>query len=169
MTATSEPGTTGSHRRRATTTASEPAPTSSVGPSMSPRWRTTPHACSKKFPSARSIPNSLGTWPMMIVSASPMMKPFITGSEMKWARKPSRSRPATRARRPVIRARTTVKARTSSGPPVVRSATAAADRAAVADIGPTTRCRELPNAAYSTRAGGAAYRPTTGDTPAIEA
>ena len=28
-----------------------------------------------------------------------------------------------------------------------RSATAAADSAAVADIGPTTRCRELPNAA----------------------
>ena len=33
------------------------------------------------------------------------------------------------------------------GSPVVRSATAAADSAAVADIGPTTRWRELPNAA----------------------
>ena len=46
-----------------------------------------------------------------------------------------------------MRARTPVKARTSSGPPVVRSATAAADSAAVADIGPTTRWRELPKMA----------------------
>ena len=51
-------------------------------------------------------------------------------------------------------ASTPVNARTSSGPPVVRSATAAADSAAVADIGPTTRWRELPKAAYSTSAGG---------------
>ena len=67
------------------------------------------------------------------------MKPLSTGSEMKLARKPSFSSPAARANRPVMRARTPVKARTSSGPPVVRSATAAADNAAVADIGPTTR------------------------------
>ena len=53
-------------------------------------------------------------------------------------------------------ASTPVKARMSSGPPVVRSATAAAESAAVADIGPTTRWRELPKAAYSRSAGGAA-------------
>ena len=46
-----------------------------------------------------SMPNSLGTWPMMIVRARPMMKPLSTGSEMKLARKPSRSRPATERRR----------------------------------------------------------------------
>ena len=39
-------------------------------------------------------PNSFGTWPMMIVRARPMMKPLSTGSEMKLARKPSRSSPA---------------------------------------------------------------------------
>ena len=59
---------------------------------------------------------------------------------------------------------------TYSGLPwVARSATAAADSAAVADIGPTTRCRELPSRAYRSSAGGAAYRPTTGETPAIDA
>ena len=84
------------------------------------------------------------------------MKPLSTGSEMKLARKPRRSRPAARAMTPVTIASTPVNARTSSGPPVVRSATAAAERAAVADIGPTTRWRELPKAAYSTSAGGAA-------------
>jgi hypothetical protein len=36
-------------------------------------------------------------------------------------------------------------------------------------MGPTTRCRELPSSAYSTSAGAAAYRPTTGGTPAIVA
>ena len=83
----------------------------------------------------------------MIVRARPMMKPLSTGSEMKLARNPSRSNPAPAANRPVMIASTPVKASTSSGPPVVRSATAAADSAAVADIGPTTRWRELPKAA----------------------
>ena len=36
----------------------------------------------------------------MIVRASPMMKPFSTGSEMNDARKPSRSTPASIASEP---------------------------------------------------------------------
>ena len=75
------------------------------------------------------------------------MNPLSTGSEMKLARNPSRTSPAASASNPVIRASTPVNASTSSGPPVVRSATAAADSAAVADIGPTMRWRELPKAA----------------------
>jgi len=118
---------------------------------VSPRLVRTCHACSKKLPSSFSIPNSFGTWPIITVRARPMMNPLSTGSEMKLARKPSRSSPATRARMPVINARTIVKAAKSSGspdvPPVTRSATAAADSAAVAAIGPVIRCRELPNAA----------------------
>ena len=93
---------------------------------------------------------------MMIVNAMPMMNPLSTGSEMKLARNPRRSTPAARAYAPVINATTPVNASTSSGPPVVKSATAAADNAAVADIGPTIRYRELPNAAYRTSAAGAA-------------
>jgi hypothetical protein len=57
----------------------------------------------------------------------------------------------------------------SSEAPAARSPTAAADRAAVAAIGPVTRWRELPKAAYRRSAPGAAYRPTTGETPAIVA
>ena len=53
---------------------------------------------------ALSTPNSFGSWPTMIVSASPMMKPLSTGSEMKLARKPRRSSPA-RARAPRSRSR----------------------------------------------------------------
>ena len=59
--------------------------------------------------------------------------------------------------------------RNSSEPPAARSPTAAAESAAVAAIGPTTSCRELPKAAYRRSAPGAAYRPTTGETPAIVA
>jgi hypothetical protein len=75
---------------------------------------------------------------------------------MKLARNPSRHNPATRARTPTMRARAAVKAANSSGRFPARLATAAADRAAVADIGPTIRRCELPRRAYSTRAAGAA-------------
>ena len=75
------------------------------------------------------------------------MKPFSTGSEMKLARKPSRSSPATRATIPTASVSVIVSCRKSLLPGVTRSPTAAADSAAVAAIGPVTRCRELPNAA----------------------
>ena len=84
------------------------------------------------------------------------MKPLSTGSEMKFARKPSRSSPATSATTPVTIASAAVSVTYSGCPWVANSATAAADSAAVADIGPTIRCRELPSSAYSTSAGGAA-------------
>jgi hypothetical protein len=83
----------------------------------------------------------------MIVSASPMMKPLSTGSEMKLARKPSRSRPAITASAPVTSASVTVRARNTFVSPAARSPTAAAESAAVAAIGPVTRWRELPSAA----------------------
>ena len=92
----------------------------------------------------------------MIVSARPMMKPFRTGSEMKFARKPSRSRPAISAATPVASASVAVSWTNAFVPGVASVATTAAERAAVADIGPTTRCRELPNAAYRISAAGAA-------------
>ena len=67
------------------------------------------------------------------------MNPFSTGSEMKFARKPSRSRPAPSATTPVTIASTGVSPKCG--------ATAAAESAAVADIGPTIRCFELPKIA----------------------
>ncbi len=82
---------------------------------------------------------------MMIVKAIRMMKPCITGSEMKFDRKPSRSSAPIRAATPTAIPNVAVIAAKSLS--VAMSPTAAADSAAVADIGPTTRCRELPNAA----------------------
>ena len=84
---------------------------------------------------------------MMIVSASPTMKPLITGSEMKFARKPSRRTPASSAEIPVDIASAAVIVMKRSPPTGTSAATVAADSAAVADIGPTTSWRELPSAA----------------------
>jgi hypothetical protein len=75
------------------------------------------------------------------------MNPLSTGSEMKFEKKPRRSTPATSAAMPVVIASATVSATNFSLPCVTSSATIAADNAAVADIGPTTRWRELPKAA----------------------
>jgi len=129
------------------TSASERRPTSSVKPLVSPSFVSKPQSCSKKSPEVFGTPNSLGSCPTMIVRASPIMNPFNTGSEMKFARKPRRSSPATRAMIPTTSPSVVVSATNSSVPCVARSPTAAAERAAVADIGPVTRCLELPNAA----------------------
>ncbi len=144
-TVASDPGTAGTYRLRSITSASEAAPTPSVTRLVSSRLRTMSHAFSKKSPSPPSIPNSLGTCPMMITSAMPTMKPLSTGSDTKLEMNPRRSRPAARATRPVMTARAAVSAATL--PSVATPATAVAERAAVADIGPTTRCRELPKRA----------------------
>jgi hypothetical protein len=83
----------------------------------------------------------------MIVNANPTMNPFITGSEMKFATNPNRSKPATSATTPVEIANVAVNV---TNIPLLADTyvpTAAADNAAVADIGPAIRCLELPNAA----------------------
>lgn len=84
---------------------------------------------------------------MMMVRASPTMKPFSTGSEMNDAMKPRRRSPASSPAMPVAIASTAVRAAYLPPSAPASGATMAADRAAVADIGPTTRCRELPAAA----------------------
>lgn len=84
---------------------------------------------------------------MMMVRARPTMNPFSTGSEMKFATNPSRSSPAASAITPVVGASVTVRAANTPDFPAATSPTAAADSAAVAAIGPTTKCLELPNAA----------------------
>lgn len=57
---------------------------------------------------------------------------------------------------PAVIASAAVSVTNSLLPAVANCATAAADSAAVADIGPVMRCRELPKTAYRIRAPGAA-------------
>ncbi|AOT62291.1 hypothetical protein A4G23_05186 [Streptomyces rubrolavendulae] len=146
-TATSEPGTAGAALRRTRIRARPPAPTRAVRPLVAPRSPTRVHTFSKKSPGPPLRPSSFGSWPAMIVSARPTMKPFITGSETKDARKPRRSAPPRSAAPPTVRARAAVIAAKRAPEPSAASPTTAADSAAVAAIGPTTRCAELPRAA----------------------
>src|SRR3982751_6155630 len=101
--------------------------------------------------------------------AEPAQGPFNTGSEINAARNPSRASPAATPMAPVTSAGAVVSAAYRSLPAATKVPTMPAGSAALADIGPTTRWRELPTAAYSTSAGTAAYRPTTGGTPAMVA
>ena len=84
----------------------------------------------------------------MIVSARPMMNPFITGSEMKLARKPRRRSPATerqrsRRRAPVVIVSWDEQVRVLGGEIADRGSGERRGRGHRAD----TRCRELPKAA----------------------
>ena len=67
------------------------APTASVAPFVSPRLVRRSQSLLEEVAAALRDPEQLrGAGPMMIVSASPTMKPLSTGSEMKFARKPRR-------------------------------------------------------------------------------
>ena len=89
----------------------------------SPRWATTCRSWRKKPPSPLLMPNSFGTWPMMIVRARPTMKPLSTGSEIRLARNPSAGRPPSSASTPVVMASAAVNAATLSRPAVASVAT----------------------------------------------
>ena len=84
---------------------------------------------------------------MMIVSARPMMNPFSTGSEMKVDRKPRRKSPVMSATTPVTTASAAVSVTYRAASPPAKRPTVPAESAAVADIGATMRCRELPSTA----------------------
>ena len=73
----------GNYRRSPSTRpASEDAPTSERRPvGVAEGGRRGPRA-SRRSCRRPSTPNSLGNWPMMMVSARPTMKPLSTGSEM---------------------------------------------------------------------------------------
>ena len=124
--------------RRPRSTARLPRPTTVASACASPSCSTRSHTFSKKLPLPLSTPMRAGTWPIMIVSARPMMKPLSTGSEMNAARKPRRSTPASSAARPVASARPAVRTTNSPASSVIVETTPR-DSAAVADIGDTTR------------------------------
>ena len=146
-TTTSDAGTTGKNRRRPSTMTSELNPTSAVSPLASSRFVTMCQSFWKKSPDPPDTPKRPGSCPTMIVRASPTMKPFSTGSEMRLATNPRRRSPASSPTMPAVIARAAVTDAKLEPPEVTTSATVAAESAAVADIGPTTRCRELPNIA----------------------
>ena len=73
----------------------------------------------------------------MIVNARPMMNPFSTGSEMKFAKNPNRNSPATNASSPTVIASAADRAAKRPPPTGTSVPTVAADSNAAAAIGPT--------------------------------
>ncbi len=74
----------------------------------------------------------------MIVNDRPMMNPFSTGSEMKFAKNPNRNSPAANAANPVMIASAAVNAANRPPPTGTSAPTVAAESTAAAAIGPTT-------------------------------
>ena len=99
-----EPGRRGSQRRSARTAARLTSPTATVSPCTSGTCWTTPTVLATNSPEVAGIPSSAGTCPAMMVSASPTMKPFSTGSLISVAMKPSRSSPAAIPTSPTVSA-----------------------------------------------------------------
>jgi hypothetical protein len=93
-------------------------------------------------------PNSFGIWSTMMTSPMPALKPISTGSEMKLARKPSRSTEASASRRPTSSVRVaragTITAMLPSGD---TSASAAPVRMAMVVVVLTLRTWDEPSTA----------------------
>ena len=124
------------------------APTARVVPCVSPRSPGSPIPARRSRRRRPRRRTASGSVPTMIVSARPTMKPLSTGSEMKLARNPSRSRPATSAATPTHERQAPRSAWANASPlPATTSPTTAAESAAVAAIGPRPDWRELPKAA----------------------
>ena len=102
------------------------------------------------LPSGFSTPNSLFSCPTATKTARPITKPSMTGLDRNWVTNPSRSIPATRNTSPVTSTNAAALAAYVPGsvasPAVAITAvvTEDASSAAVADVGPTDRCREVP-------------------------
>ena len=104
-----------------------------------------------------------------MTSASPATKPVSTGRAKKSAMKPARARPATSSSAPTRRASSADRAMKRPGSPAATGATAAAEKAAIAELGPTVSCRQVPRTAYTRSGARAAKRPVSGGMPASDA
>jgi hypothetical protein len=89
-------------------------------------------------------PSSAGTWPTMIVSPRPNMNPACTDAEMNRDTNPTCSTPSTTRTIPTRMARAADSSPKRVASPMATGATSAAEMAAVAEVGLTTSCRELP-------------------------
>ncbi len=162
-------GSFGTSRERTTSTTIAEAPTANVvrlASSSSPARR---QVSSKKFPSSVVTPNSFGACDIAIVRARPVMNPVSTGLAKNSARKPSLPTPAATRMPPVRTADIAESATNVAVSPPARGATATAERAAIAELGPTLSSREVPKIAYRSSAASAAYRPACAGTPASDA
>ena len=136
--------------------------------SCSPSSPRKPQSCSKKLPWLLRPRRASAAGRPMIVSARPMMKPFSTGSEMKLARNPSRSSSGDEREHADDERQRDRELQNSSSRPLPGHR----PRPPIGPRSPPSGRHELTRASergIQISAPGAAYRPTTGETPAIVA
>jgi hypothetical protein len=101
--------------------------------------------------------------------AEPSVKPFITGREKKFARKPTRSRPHASSTAPDSTASCAASTPYSALPGNASGASADAVISEMIAIGPTDCVELVPTSAYNSGGTMLAYRPATGGRPATRA
>ena len=144
-------GIRGLNRGSRNRSASASAPTRNVTQLASGSSRMMPTSFSSVLPSGLGTPNSLFSCPTATNMARPTTKPSITGLLKNWVMKPKRAIPATRNTSPVTSTKAAAYAWYESGSPVLAAvatsvaATDDASSAAVADVAPTWRWRDVPS------------------------
>ena len=144
-------GTFGSQRCRTRTSTIPPMPTAAAAGTTCPSASALPKLMSFSTAPSPSTekPNSLGSWPIRMVTARPFMYPIMVGLEISSAMKPSLAKPATSMMTATMTASSDASATARSGsPPAATSgSTVAAIMGPNEESGPSTRMRDGPNSA----------------------
>ena len=141
-TATATPGNNRWTRRPPSMTVSVMAASSRSAGIQAPGWPTDHKAWPRVEPSGAvaAVPMALGTWEEMMMIAAAEVKPFRTGSTIRYASHPNRPRPRSSRQTPTMKARSAASL-TYSGSPLVNPAPWSAARVSrlVRATGPVCR------------------------------
>ena len=167
------PGNLGNQWRSATISTTETRPIAVDGPPASPWYtpRINDQSSRGTEPPAVAKPNNFGSWPQMMMIATPFRYPIRTGLESNSATVPSLAMPAARQMRPISTASVLASAIARAGSGLVASSGAMTVKIIGPSVesGPTTRMREGPNSAYANNPAAVVYKPTAGGSPASPA
>ncbi len=141
-------GTRGANFFKPSSNAIIARPSASVTTDVSGKLLNSESRFSKNVPFGKCTPSSFGTWSSTITIPMPALKPDNTGSEMKSAKKPTRSTAARTSMTPTINVSVAAARSNKSGsPPGTTSARLAPVRIAIVVVVVTLSTRELPSAA----------------------
>jgi hypothetical protein len=114
----------------------------------SPSWPSADRTLAKKSSPSTGTPSTLPSWLAAMTNPMPALKPASTGDEMKSARNPRCSRPATKRMPPTSRASSeAVAAARPVSPAVPTSTSAPAVRMEMVEVELTLSGREVPTSA----------------------
>ena len=170
-TAMSTPGHFGRQRRTPRISARQATPMAMAAglPRPSTKPRTISHRRGSEPFTVVEKPISLGNWLIITVSAMALKKPSRIGLENKSAITPSRAKPISSKKPPVISASTPARATARSTLPPASGRIRLAMTAANVESGPSTMMRLGPSSAYTSSGTMVAYKPWIAGTPAASA